>query len=191
MTAATLRYTIFETCWGHFGLACRGERVCRTLLPATGATTVQKALLTSLGPASKDTVFERDLARDLQQRIVAYFEGEIIDFSTDPPLDLTGRGPFEQAILDACRQIPAGMTLTYTALAETVGRRHAARAAGNALAANPIPLIVPCHRVIRTDGGLGGFSALGRTVTKQRMLDHERPLLRRIPTAAAKQTTTG
>jgi methylated-DNA-[protein]-cysteine S-methyltransferase len=51
---------------------------------------------------------------------------------------------------------------------------NAARAVGNALAANPIPLIVPCHRVIRTDGGLGGFSAPGGTATKQRMLRHER-----------------
>lgn len=176
MTAEMIRYTIFETCWGHFALALRGDRVFRTFLPADKAATVRQALLASLGSSSQDASFEPGTARDLQQRIMAYFEGENVDFSTDPAVDLSGRGPFEQAVLNACRQIPAGRTMTYTALAGLVGRRQAARAVGNAMAGNPIPLIVPCHRVVRTDGGLGGFSAPGGTATKQRMLDHERLL---------------
>jgi methylated-DNA-[protein]-cysteine S-methyltransferase len=181
MTASMIRYTIFKTRWGHFGLACNAQGVRRSLLPVPQAETVREALLTGLGLLLPDAAFERNLARDLQQRIAAYFEGENVDFSTDPAVDLTGRGPFEQAVLNACRQIPAGQTLTYAALAERVGRRHAARAVGNALASNPIPLIVPCHRVIRTNGGLGGFSAPGGTATKQRMLHHERSLA--IPSA--------
>jgi methylated-DNA-[protein]-cysteine S-methyltransferase len=171
-----IRYTIFETCWGHFGLALRGDRVCRTFLPADEVAAVRQALLFSLGASSQEPSFEAGVARDLQQRIMAYFEGENVDFSTDPAVDLTGRGPFERAVLNACRRIPAGQTLTYTALAGQVGRCQAARAVGNAMAGNPIPLIVPCHRVVRTDGGLGGFSAPGGPATKQRMLDHERLL---------------
>jgi methylated-DNA-[protein]-cysteine S-methyltransferase len=174
MTASKTRYTIFGTRWGHFGLACSEEGGCRSFLPGPAVETVRKVLLASLGPSGPHAVFEKDLARDLQDRITAYFEGEGVDFSTDPAVDLTDRGPFERAVLNACRQIPAGQTLPYAALAERVGRPHAARAVGNALAANPIPLIVPCHRVIRTDGGLGGFSAPGGTATKQRMLRHER-----------------
>ncbi len=174
MSAEMIRYTIFETCWGHFGLALRGDRVCRTFLPVDQAATVRAALLASLGASSQKASFEHGVARDLQQRIMAYFEGENVDFSTDPVVDLTDRGPFVQTVLNACRRIPAGQTLTYTALAGQVGRRQAARAVGNAMAGNPIPLIVPCHRVVRTDGGLGGFSAPGGTATKQRMLDHER-----------------
>jgi len=173
VTASRTRYTIFRTRWGHFGFARNEEGVCRSLLPAPEAETARKALLTSLGPSELHAVFERDLARDLQERITAYFEGENVDFSTDPAVDLTGRGPFERAVLNACRQIPAGQALTYTVLAEKIGRPHAARAVGNALAGNPIPLIVPCHRVIRADGGLGGFSAPGGTATKQRLLLHE------------------
>lgn len=174
MTPNAMRYTVFDTSWGHFGLACSGDRLCRTFLPVPQADAVREALLNNLGPAAEDARFEAGLARDLQARVVAYFEGENVDFSTDPALDLSGRGPFEQMILEACRQIPAGETRTYTALAERVGRPHAARAVGNAMAGNPMPLIVPCHRVVRADGGLGGFSAPGGTATKERMLQHER-----------------
>ncbi len=175
MTASMLRYTTFDTPWGCFGLACVGERVCRTILPVPDGATVRTALLAGLEQqASHDAVFEKGLARGLQQRVVAYFEGENTDFSTDPAIDLGGLGPFSQAVLKACRQIPIGQTQTYAALARSIGRPHGARAAGNALAANPIPLIVPCHRVLRTDGRLGGFSALGGTALKQRMLVLER-----------------
>lgn len=177
MTASKTRYTIFETRWGHFGFACSEKGVFRTFLPVHEAETVRNALLTSLGPAASHAVFERDLARDLRKRIIAYFEGENVDFSTDPAVDLTGRGPFEQSVLNACRQIPVGQVSTYTALAERVGRPRAARAVGNALAGNPIPLIVPCHRVIRTDGGFGGFSAPGGTATKQQLLLHEQSMV--------------
>ena len=175
MTASMLRYTTFDTPWGCFGLACVGERVCRTILPGPDGATVRTALLAGLERrALHDAVFEKGLARGLQQRIVAYFEGVNTDFRTDPAIDLGGLGPFTQTLLTACRQIPAGQTQTYAALARSIGRPHGARAAGNALAANPIPLIVPCHRVLRTDGGLGGFSAPGGTAVKQRMLLHER-----------------
>jgi len=177
MTAGMLRYTIFDTCWGCFGLACTGEQVRRTILAMPDDATVRTALLAGLDePSSQNLVFERDLAHSLQQRIVAYFEGDNTDFSTDPAVDLGSLGPFSQAILTACRQIPIGRTQTYAALARSIGRPHGARAAGNALAANPIPLIMPCHRVLRTDGGLGGFSAPGGTATKQKMLLHEQSM---------------
>jgi methylated-DNA-[protein]-cysteine S-methyltransferase len=176
MTASMLRYTIFDTRWGCFGLACTGERVCRTILPMPDAAAVRTALLADWGCSSREAVFEKGLARAVRQRIVAYFEGENIDFSTAPAVDLGGLGLFTQALLTACRQIPIGQTQTYAALARSIGRSHGARAAGNALAANPIPLIVPCHRVLRTDGGLGGFSAPGGTATKQKMLLHEQSM---------------
>lgn len=176
MTASMLRYTIFDTCWGHFGLACTGERVSRTILPMPDAATVRTALLAGWRCSSREAVLEKGLALDVQQRIAAYFEGEDIDFSTDPAVDLGGLGAFAQALLKACRRIPVGQTQTYAALARTIGRPGGARAAGNALAANPIPLIVPCHRVLRTDGGLGGFSAPGGTATKQKMLLHEQSM---------------
>jgi len=88
-------------------------------------------------------------------------------------VSLDGAGPFVQEVLHACRKIAFGQTMTYAGLAKQVGSPNAARAVGSALASNPIPLIIPCHRVLRTDGGLGGFSAPGGTDTKRKMLRHE------------------
>jgi methylated-DNA-[protein]-cysteine S-methyltransferase len=175
MTAAMVRYTIFKTRWGHFGLACHGESVCRTSLPAPNRAAAQEWLLANL---STDAPFEKGLCLDLQRRVAAYFEGENVDFSTDPAVDLAHYSPFGQAILTACRQIRLGQTQTYTELAETAGRYGAARAVGSTMARNAVPLIVPCHRVVRTDGGLGGFSAVGGTITKQRLLLHEESVVR-------------
>jgi O-6-methylguanine DNA methyltransferase len=174
MDADMMRHTIFKTRWGYFGLVCRDGFVCRTILPTPRREATQEALLADIGP--DEVPFERDLLSDLQGRISAYFAGENVDFSTDPAVDLAHFSPFSQAILAACRQIGFGRRRTYTQLAAAVGRPQAARAVGNVMAQNPIPLIVPCHRVVRTDGGLGGFSALGGTAVKQRMLVLERSL---------------
>ena len=170
------RYTLFKTGWGHFGFVCRGMSVCRTSLPVPSRTAARETLLGGADIVPSAAPFEKDLLSDLQERIVAYFEGENVDFSTDPQVDLADHPAFGRAILAACRQIPCGQTRTYTQLAASAGNRHAARAVGNTMAQNPIPLIVPCHRVVRTDGGLGGFSALGGTATKERLLAHERSM---------------
>ena len=72
--------------------------------------------------------------------------------------DLRGATPFQVAIWEACLAIPAGTTRTYADLAKTIHRPKAVRAAGTALGANPIPVLIPCHRVLRTDGSLGGYA---------------------------------
>ena len=174
MAAGTMRYTTFKTRWGYFGLVCSDDFVCRTSLPAPTRTQAREILLADLNVASADPPFEKGLAGDLQRQVIAYFEGENVDFSTDPAVDPAPHGPFSRSVLEACRQIGFGQTQTYAQLAATAGRCHAARAVGNALARNPVPLIIPCHRVVRTNGGLGGFSAIGGTTTKERMLRHER-----------------
>ena len=74
----------------------------------------------------------------------------------EAPFDISGT-PFQQAVWDALRGIPAGTVWTYGQLAAHLGRPRAARAAGSACGANPIPFLIPCHRVIGSDGGLGGF----------------------------------
>jgi methylated-DNA-[protein]-cysteine S-methyltransferase len=132
--------------------------------------------------ASGDVRLDESFASGLQQRIAAYFDGEPVDFSVDPAVCLDGLSPFEREVLQTCRMIGFGQTTSYGELALRIGHPGAARAVGSALAANPIPLIIPCHRVLRSDGGLGGFSAVGGTATKQRMLRHERsprPVTRR------------
>jgi methylated-DNA-[protein]-cysteine S-methyltransferase len=168
-----LQYTVFRTKWGYFGLAGTGEAIARTCLPVVRREEAEQKLLQSLGFTDDNLKPSNDFQHDLQERIRAYYEGEPVDFSTDPALYLDGAGPFAQAVLAACRKIGFGRTTTYSDLARRVGRPKAARAVGSIMARNPIPLIIPCHRVLRTDGGLGGFSAPGGIDTKQRMLDHE------------------
>ena len=100
----------------------------------------------------------------------AYFAGRLRAFSV--PLDLRDAGPFDAAVWLAARQIPYGETVSYGELAAMAGRPGAARATGNAMARCPFSPVVPCHRVIRADGSIGGW---GRdTWVKRWLLDLER-----------------
>lgn len=85
--------------------------------------------------------------------------------------------PFRQAVWKACMEIPAGQTRSYKWIAERIGRPGAVRAVGSALGANPFAPVVPCHRVIRSDGGPGGFSAPGGVKAKLRLLRLEKGIL--------------
>jgi methylated-DNA-[protein]-cysteine S-methyltransferase len=98
-----------------------------------------------------------------------YFEGALVEFQL--PLDWRLTAGFRRQVLRATSRIPYGSTRTYREVATTAGSRKAVRAAGTALAKNPLPIIVPCHRVLRTDGGLGGYR--GGTAAKRALLDHE------------------
>ena len=90
----------------------------------------------------------------LGEMMEAYFNGERVVF--DLPLDLRGT-EFQKAVWRAIYRIPYGRLSSYGRLAAAVGRPRAARAVGNAVGANPLALVIPCHRVIRSDGSLGGF----------------------------------
>jgi methylated-DNA-[protein]-cysteine S-methyltransferase len=147
--------------------------VLRTCLPLPDRRRAEQEMLDALGPARDRARFDKTLFPDLQQRIAAYFEGDPVDFSTDPAISLDGLSPWDHKVLLTCRKIPSGRTTTYGELAVRIGHPGAARAVGSALARNPIPLIIPCHRVLRTDGALGGFSAPGGLTTKQALLRHE------------------
>jgi methylated-DNA-[protein]-cysteine S-methyltransferase len=168
-----LHYSIFRTKWGYFGLAGTDEGICRTNLPVPPREEAEQKLLKILTLTNDNLRLDKDFQQDLRERIVAYYEGEPVDFRTDPAVSLNGVGAFVHRVLQACREIGYGQTTTYGNLARKVGNPNAARAVGSVMANNPIPLIIPCHRVLRTDGGLGGFSAPGGTATKQKMLHHE------------------
>ena len=173
MNNIMLCYTIFRTRWGYFGLVGTDDAVCRTFLPGLQRQEIERKLIEDPRPACDNFRWDKDFQRGLQERIVAYYEGEPVDFSTDPAVSLNGSGSFAHKVLQACRKIACGRTTTYGDLARQVGSPRAARAVGSVMAGNPIPLIIPCHRVLRTDGGLGGFSAPGGTAIKQKMLHHE------------------
>ncbi|MHC4531290.1 MAG: methylated-DNA--[protein]-cysteine S-methyltransferase [Planctomycetota bacterium] len=118
--------------------------------------------------------FDRGLFGKLQEKTKAYFEGELVEFGKDVPVVLDGYSEFGCKVLRACRKIKYGETVSYGQLAEMAGEADAARAVGGILGANRLPLIVPCHRVIRRDGGMGGFSAAGGVEFKKKMLELER-----------------
>lgn len=163
-----MEYSIFKTKWGYFGLLGRDGRLCRSILPMADRSRAVAALLTDpeQSPPST-TAFE-----PYQRLICAYFEGDKVDFSRIP-VDLSGFGAFEQAVLRALRDVKHGRTTCYTELAQAAGNGRAVRAAANAVAKNPLPLILPCHRIIRKDGSMGGFSAPGGVTTKKRLLELE------------------
>ncbi len=163
-----IKYTTFKTKWGYFGLAACDNGLLRTCLPLAEPERVESQLLQNF-PHSR---YDKRLFRTAQEQIIAYFEGASISFRNIPVV-LDGFSSFHSSVLSACRNIGFGRTVSYSGLAIKIGRPAAARAVGGALAQNPLPLIIPCHRIIRSDGKIGGFSASGGTTLKKKMLLHE------------------
>jgi methylated-DNA-[protein]-cysteine S-methyltransferase len=151
---------LYRIAQGWIFLAASEQGVARVVLPRAS----REAALAAAGwkgPLS-DTPGLRRLAR----KIARYYEGAQVRFSE--PVDLGRIGPFGRAVLRATRAIPRGAVRTYGEVARRVGRPRAARAVGQALHRNPVPLLVPCHRVIGAGGRLVGFgSGIGE---KQRLL---------------------
>ncbi len=188
-----IKYVIFKTKWGYFGLAGTEHALCQSQLPGPKPEKIESLLLKNLlAPnrvprQSRDRKgavihehrvssinFDKTFFKTLQEQIAAYFEGTCVNFSRDIPLALDGLSSFGISVLTACRAIEFGQTITYGRLAKKSGRPNASRAVGSVLAKNPLPLIIPCHRIIRSDGKIGGFSALGGTNLKKRLLLNEK-----------------
>lgn len=163
-----MQYVIFKTRWGWFGLAGGQAGLRRACLPLADKDAVQSYLLTDI----ENPIRSADAFADCRALVNNYFDGQRVDFSR-VPVDVSMFGAFAQAVLTALHRLPYGKTLTYSALAAAAGRPRAIRAAANAVANNPLPLIIPCHRILRKDGLLGGFSAPGGVATKQRLLELE------------------
>lgn len=104
-----------------------------------------------------DAELDPGLLPDLREQLDAYFAGQAVRFVA--PLDLTGVTDFQRHVLRACGRVGYGQAVTYGELARRVGRPGAARAVGQAMAANPMPIVIPCHRVVGASGELTGFSA--------------------------------
>jgi methylated-DNA-[protein]-cysteine S-methyltransferase len=117
------------------------------------------------------TVRSGEQTRQVRTQIEEYFRGERERF--DCPVDLSQLTGFHRQVLLAAARIPRGSVMTYGGLARTLGMPRSARAVGRALATNPVPLVIPCHRVIASDGSLGGYSARGGVSTKLRLLRFE------------------
>lgn len=160
-------YTIFHTSMGWMGVVGSQAGLRRTTLPQPSPEAVRQLLGDLLETATlNDTAFS-----DLTARLRRYFEGEPVIFSD--ALDLEGASPFYCQVWQATRSIPSGEARSYAWLAREVGRPRASRAVGQALGRNPFPIVVPCHRVLGSDGGLCGFG--GGLEMKRRFLELESP----------------
>jgi methylated-DNA-[protein]-cysteine S-methyltransferase len=106
----------------------------------------------------------------LVQRLQAYAQGAKGDNFLDVKIEKEHRSNFKHRVLDLCRKIPSGTTLSYGQLASQAGSSRAARAVGNFMAGNKIPILIPCHRVVLASGGLGSYSAPGGISMKKRLL---------------------
>ena len=148
-----VKYTVFHTSMGWVGILSSAQGLLRTItLPQHSAQQARH----QLGESSNDAVWLPNLFDDLVERFRIYFSGGEITFPDK--LDLSGATHFQRRVWEATRLIPYGETRNYTWVAQQVGRPRAVRAVGQALARNPLPVIIPCHRVLTIDGGLGGFS---------------------------------
>lgn len=172
------RYHVFETAHGFAAIGWSGRGVTAFRLPASSAAEAERALLRRLPDAVRT-----DPPADVAVVVAAaqrYFAGERIDFG-EVAIDLGEQSQFFGRVYDAVRALGWGESTTYGAVAKQLGAGpEFARDVGQAMASNPIPLIVPCHRVLAAGGKIGGFSAPGGSLSKARML-----ALEGVETAAA------
>lgn len=147
-----LFYSVFDTAAGWVGLLGSTTGLLRITLPRDSEREAGHLLGESLNRAvSSPHRFE-----DIIERLRAYFIGHRVDFPDR--LDFTLATPFQREVWQVARLITYGDTRSYSWIAGNIGKPKAARAVGQALGRNPFPIIVPCHRVLTADGGLGGFS---------------------------------
>lgn len=158
MAISAVSYDIFPTSWGWVGIAFTPRGVRRLVLPRPERAAAAREL--GLPPGAILTSWE-----ELRRGILAFFQG------TGPspimPVDLPGVTAFTRRVLSATRRIPVGTTITYGELARRVGSPQGCRAVGQVMARNPVPLVIPCHRVVAT-AGPGGYAG-GREM-KARLL---------------------
>ena len=171
MDQAALNYSLFDTTGGVCGIVWRGARIARFQLPARSAAETERNVLRRAYGAqhSEPTLDVERVIADVKR----YFAGDPIDFS-DIEVELSGQEDLFIQIYSAARRVGWGRTTTYGSLARELGLGpEFARDVGQAMAKNPVPLIIPCHRVLAAGGKVGGFSAPGGSASKVRMLELE------------------
>ncbi len=160
-------YQLFATAFGTCGIAWTDVGLTRAQLPEQNADAAN-GRLQRYGATRSDCAPPTHI-EDCITSLRLYFDGSPIDFQAIE-LDLQAVTDFNQRVYAALRSVPFGTTTTYGALALSAGSPSAAQAVGTAMARNPWPVIVPCHRVLAAAKEIGGFSAFGGAATKQRLL---------------------
>lgn len=145
-------FVVFQTEAGFIGIAGSSQGICRTTLPVD-------SLQDALQIVNPENVFNEGntaIFTGLIADIKKYFRGEPVDFSV--LMDFSEVSEFQRAVYQAAVTIPYGETRSYSWIAGKIGNPQAARAVGQALGRNPLPILVPCHRVLQASGSLGGFA---------------------------------
>jgi len=170
---SNLSFAVFRTTWGWMAMAASPRGVQAIVLPKSSRKTAEVAMRRALissnghltGYASRLTV----LLEEACAQLVAFLEGKRREL--DFPVDLSGGSAFQRRVWRAILPIPYGRVRSYKWVALRVGGTRHARAVGHALGANPVPIVIPCHRVVAHDASLGGFT--GGLRTKRRLLQLE------------------
>lgn len=169
---AGLLYHLFETRIGWIGIAWSETGLARLQLPERDrAATLRRLLATMPVRGEAAETLPPEIAQVVAM-LTRYAAGEAVDLS-DIRVDLAGIDDFRLAIYDAARGLGFGEVVTYGELAARAGHPGMARETGQALGTNPVPLLVPCHRILAAGGRIGGFSAPGGSATKLKLLEME------------------
>ncbi len=148
-----LNYIIFNTDMGWLGILSSTKGLLRITLPQPSVHEVRQLLGNNINYA----IWSPHLFKDLMERLRVYFNGHRTTFPDK--LDLSRATHFQREVWEITRLIPYGETRSYSWVAKQIKKPQAVRAVGQALGKNPLPIIVPCHRVVASDGKLGGFSS--------------------------------
>lgn len=151
MSEVNLSYIIFETSLGWMGVMSSQKGLRSVILPQTSPEAVRRCFDAGKDRAVPDTA----LFRDLLPRLCRYLKGERVDFPDK--LDVERATPFQRSVWEIVCSIPYGETRSYAWVAQQLGKPGGARAVGQALAKNPLPMVIPCHRVVG-GRGLGGYT---------------------------------
>ena len=162
-------HLVFETEWGWMAVATSRGGVTAILLPVKSRRTAEAETRKWVKNGLR-----KGFEAEPDGRLLENAQSQLADFlhghrrNLDLPLDLSSGSPFQRRVWHATQRIPYGRVRSYRWVAERVGGRRYARAVGLALGANPVPIAVPCHRIVASHGGLGGFT--GGLSAKRRLL---------------------
>ena len=170
MSEKYFKYAIFLTAWGWAGFVVDRKGLRIFVLPEERKEDVLFKIKKEL---KCNNLFEDNRGwESLIKKVKEYFTGKKVDF-LDYQLNLDNYTNFQKKVLQIVKEIPYGEIRSYKEAAEAAGYPRAYRAVGNTMRNNPLPLIIPCHRVIKSDGGLGGFSGKEGIALKREMIDLE------------------
>jgi methylated-DNA-[protein]-cysteine S-methyltransferase len=161
-TAPLIQWDVVESPLGSLYVAIREQSLCKLDFGLNQADFLSR--LDPLARTERNPVALKPITAQLR----AYFAGARTEFEVS--LDLDRLTPFQRSVLTTARRIPPGTVWTYGQVARTIGKPRASRAVGQALGRNPMPIVIPCHRVVASDGSLGGYSGGGGLASKRWLL---------------------